>query len=352
MLRSVALLLLGSLIIFVSSLLASTAFAVQSTLKTTLAQPAAVSPESISPVNDTIKAQLAAGKLVALGDVHGSSYVVAQLIDFLQHEANWQQVDDIAVEFGNARYQALADRFIVQGDDIAMAEVRHIWRDTLYFMAWQYDVYEQLVLTLRQLNQTRHHKVRLVLAEPALDWRTLTAAGWQQQVAAREQGYSDLIAREIIGQNRSGILLFGTFHFIRQPVTLANGKPFRSVAAMLNTTYPNKLYTLWPRMANDGVAPIAEQQAPYVITLAQAPFGELPFSQISRRIAASESATLAQVADGYHYLKSTARNAPISTAAQTDAAWHRELKRRANIVGGRSGEQINLWLQQHDGAHE
>ncbi len=89
---------------------------------------------------------LQANKLVAIGDVHGSEHVVNRLIEYLNEPDNWQQLDDLVVEFDNARYQTLADRYLLGNESLSIDDMRVIWRDTLYFMAWQYNVYEQLVL--------------------------------------------------------------------------------------------------------------------------------------------------------------------------------------------------------------
>ncbi|MCH1926074.1 hypothetical protein L9G74_13985 [Shewanella sp. C32] len=297
------------------------------------------------PVNELLAQQLADGKLVALGDVHGSPLIVQQLLAFLAEPQHWQQVDDIAVEFGNSRYQAVADRYVVDGAAMDLSQVRPIWRDTLYFMAWQYDVYEQLVQQLRQWNQTRTHKVRLVLAEPPLDWSSLTAQGWQQQVAQREQGYVQIITQQVLQPKRRGILLFGTFHMMKQPVVMQNGESFSSLVALLRQQQDADIYTVWPRIAGDKVS--AQATAPYLLPLASSALGAQPFSHITARVGGSEPALLRDVADAYQFLASTARKAPYSHAALTDTVWHQELQRRAAIVGGRSGQQIQQWLTQH-----
>lgn len=297
------------------------------------------------PVNEVLAQQLADGKLVALGDVHGSPLIVQQLLAFLAEPQHWQQVDDIAVEFGNSRYQALADRYVVDGAAMDLSQVRPIWRDTLYFMAWQYEVYEQLVQQLRQWNQTRTHKVRLVLAEPPLDWSSLTAQGWQQQVAQREQGYVQIISQQVLQPKRRGILLFGTFHMMKQPVVMQNDESFSSLVTLLRQQQGTDIYTVWPRIAGDKVS--AQAAAPYLLPLATTALGEQTFSHITARVSGSEPALLRDVADAYLFLASTARNAPYSHAALTDTAWHQELQRRAAIVADRSGQQIQQWLTRH-----
>lgn len=309
-----------------------------------------ISPVSgVTSVNRTMHQQLSQGRLVALGDVHGSPFVVQQLLDFLADEVNWQQVDDIAVEFGNQRYQALADRYILQGEALPLTDVRAIWRNTLYFMAWQYAVYEQLVVQLHEWNLQRSHKVRLVLTEPELDWQTLDLAAWQQHVAGREAGYQRLIEQQVIAKKHRAILLFGTFHLMKQPVQLSgrSADKFTSLVASLCRNYPDLIYVIWPRMAGDQVAAIADATPPYLLPLAGSSLGQIPLRQLTGRVAAQDDTAMAAIADAYLYLADVSRDAPPSAAAVSDATWQQELQRRAKILGGRSQQQITQWLQRY-----
>ena len=290
---------------------------------------------------------LHANKLVAIGDVHGSEHVVTRLIKYLDEPSNWQQLDDLVVEFGNARYQDLADQYLLSKQNISIDDVRHIWRDTLYFMAWQYDIYEQLVLKLKQLNSTREHKVRLVLAEPAMNWQTLSKEDWQKLERSRETGYLEAINQHVFAKQRRAILLFGAFHTFKQPVVISTqASPFNSVITLLEQQKPGSTYTVWPAMKNDGIA--SSYPADSLIPLSVNSSLNKPLASMSKRFATSNSISLADVVDAYYVLKNTDRNAPLSDAALNDLAWHKELKRRAEIVSPRSAKQIHSWLSQHN----
>jgi hypothetical protein len=56
-------------------------------------------------------------QLVALGDPHGNEQVQKFLISLIRDPRFPATVNDIVVEFGNARYQDVADRY-VRGDDV------------------------------------------------------------------------------------------------------------------------------------------------------------------------------------------------------------------------------------------
>jgi len=298
------------------------------------------------PVNATLAQALKNHQLLALGDIHGSEVIVRQLMDFLRDESHWRQVDDLVVEFGNARYQSLADRYVLGGEPVPLPKLRPIWRDTLYFMAWQYAVYEDLVVQLHQWNKVREHKVRLVLAEPEFDWQTLTTAGWQQQVDAREVGYVQAIEREVLAKKRRGILLFGGFHTIKAPVKMQGrgDEPFHSVVAILERKVPGLVFTQLARMAGDGVEGVSGVSPPYLLSLHDTALGARAFSDLTARVAAQPRPRLQEMADVFLYTANTDRNAPVAPAALEDADWHREMHRRAAIVPGRPRQQIQRWL--------
>lgn len=65
-------------------------------------------------------------------------------------------VDDIVVEFGNALYQPMMDRFIA-GQPVGNAALRPAWRDTTQSPAgtWDQPVYEQFFRTVRATDTGR-----------------------------------------------------------------------------------------------------------------------------------------------------------------------------------------------------
>jgi hypothetical protein len=81
------------------------------------AQPDARRPAV--PVNaiDGIIAAVAAHSIVGLPDPHGSDQAHAFLLSLIRDPRFVRTVDDIVVEFGNAGYQDVADRF-VRGEEV------------------------------------------------------------------------------------------------------------------------------------------------------------------------------------------------------------------------------------------
>ena len=79
--------------------------------------------------------------LVALGEVHMLQEEADFVTALLHHPSFPATVQAIVVEFGNARYQSLIDRFIA-GEPVAACDLRPVWRD---IFGWGFDapIYEQ-----------------------------------------------------------------------------------------------------------------------------------------------------------------------------------------------------------------
>jgi hypothetical protein len=85
--------------------------------------------------------------------------------------------DDIVVEFGNARRQSLADRFIF-GESVSAWDVRGVWQDTGQWLTWDSPVYQQFFETVRDDNLHRvcSHKISVLLGDPPIDWSLIKSA--------------------------------------------------------------------------------------------------------------------------------------------------------------------------------
>jgi hypothetical protein len=80
------------------------------------------------------------------------------------------KVNDIVVECGNRLYQRTLDRYIA-GDDVPLAQVRPVWRNTTATDCSVSSFYERLFPLVRQLNQKlpRRKPLCVVAADPLID---------------------------------------------------------------------------------------------------------------------------------------------------------------------------------------
>ena len=70
-------------------------------------------------------------EIVAIGDPHGNEQAHEFWLSLIRDPRFAAAFDDIAVEWGNALYQELIDRFI-NGDDVSEAELRQVWWNTTH----------------------------------------------------------------------------------------------------------------------------------------------------------------------------------------------------------------------------
>jgi hypothetical protein len=67
--------------------------------------------------------------VVALSELHGNRESAAFLAMLMRHEGFSRRVNDIVVEFGNAAYQPVVDRYI-SGAPVRRDELRGTWENT------------------------------------------------------------------------------------------------------------------------------------------------------------------------------------------------------------------------------
>ncbi len=64
------------------------------------------------------------------------------------------KVNDVVVEFGNARYQGVVDRYIA-GEAVDREALRGAWEDTTQISGiWSLPMYEEMLADVRDLNRT------------------------------------------------------------------------------------------------------------------------------------------------------------------------------------------------------
>ncbi|REC95672.1 hypothetical protein [Kushneria indalinina] len=189
--------------------------------------------------------------LVGLGEIHWCPQVMAAITTLLESPALEGTFDDIVVEFGSERHQTWLDRYI-SGEDMEEAGLDAVWHDTLYFLLWSPPVYAEFFRRIRAVNLKRspERRVRVVLAEPSIDWETLdgeTFARWHEQ---RERAYAERIEQEVLGSGRRAVLVFGLRHLTHHSLS---GARYMPLAERLIKHYPGIIELIHPYHAEKGV---------------------------------------------------------------------------------------------------
>ena len=131
------------------------------------------------------------------------------LTALLYHPLFSEKITDIVVEFGNAHYQEIADRFLLTDQPVAKADLQQIWRTANGNTFWDVPVYEQFFVTVRAINWTLppSRRLRVLLGDPPFnpyiydfsstpDEETISA--W----LARDAHYAEVVEREVMQKGR------------------------------------------------------------------------------------------------------------------------------------------------------
>lgn len=187
-------------------------------------------------------------RIVGIGDAHGNQLGEAFQLALIRDPSFRAVVSDVIVEYGNSRYQDLADRF-VRGENLAPETLQRIWLDTTQQQAASLEVPE-LFTTVRALNASApaDRRLRILLGEPPIEWEHLKTADdyktWEAQPTSDQDWFgAELVRREVLAKNRRALALYGAAHFFRKVVN-------QSLVTILEKSQ-TKLFTIWTNAATE-----------------------------------------------------------------------------------------------------
>jgi hypothetical protein len=178
----------------------------------------------LQPVNavETLLEQMEHFPLVALGEVLQLQEFYDFLTALLYHPLLPEKITDIVVEFGNACYQEIADRFLLTDQPVAKADLQQIWRTASGNILWDAPVYEQFFVTVRAINWTLppSQRLRVLLGDPPFDPYAYDFASSPDEETvsawfARDAHYAEVVEKEVMQKGRCALLIAGRYHLLR-----------------------------------------------------------------------------------------------------------------------------------------
>lgn len=166
---------------------------------------------------DTVLKAFQTHRLVGLGEAHSLQNHHDALTLLLTDPRLPGVVDDIVVEFGNARYQDTIDRFI-SGQPVDNAGLRLVWRNTTQspLATWDEPVYEQFFRTVRAVNAPLPpgRQIRVLAGDPPLDWSKITSFDQLRAIAGpqRDIHAASVVEKQVFGKGRRALLCYGLDH--------------------------------------------------------------------------------------------------------------------------------------------
>lgn len=211
------------------------------------------------------RAVLAAARshpLVLLGESHRSIACHRFLRELVLTPGFADSFDDIVIEFGNARYQPILDRYI-GGEDVPLAELQQVWRNTTQLLAWDSPLYATFLATVRRANAQLPpaRRLRVLAGDPPIDWAAVqTAADFSPRHAARDIDTLQVIERQVLQRGRRALVVIGGAHVYRRGPGQASNPPALERATLgdqLQRLHPGAAYVI-ETVFGDGPRPVAQ----------------------------------------------------------------------------------------------
>ncbi|HEV7694251.1 MAG TPA: hypothetical protein VGO52_25675, partial [Hyphomonadaceae bacterium] len=249
-----------------------------------LAQAAPAKPlDPIAAIVDAFKTH----DVVALGEGNHGNEQGSAFREKLYRDSRFQAaVNDIVVEAGNGRQQAMMDRYIA-GEDVPEKELRMAWLlTTQAHTVWDRDMYRDMFRTIRDINRTlpKARQLRVILADPPFPPEPGSGPMIFDKFPA------DIVLSEVTAKKRKALIVYGSLHYLRvqaqpqqTPGQLAPARP-ASIVARLETAGV-KVFSIntVPGTVAGGALPslqadIARWPAPSLTMVKDTPLGLAPFS--------------------------------------------------------------------------
>lgn len=311
-------------------------------------------PVAIDPI-EGIRAALDRHFLIALGENHSHEQFYAWLETLLRDPGIQERVDDIVVEYGNAMYQDVLDRYI-RGDEAPLEEVRRIWRDTVVSpnTVWDCPVYEAFFRFVRELNATlpEDRRYRVIAGDPPVDWSNVNTRDDLTPLFDRPAHFAEVVEREVLDKGRRSLLIAGGGHLTRVSMESTNRQGLRwarvTIVAHLELRFPGSTYVVQSMgAAGDAydAARLAEMPHGALVKVKGTWLGALPANGITTMsnfdgtpFTLYGDATFGDMVDAIIYwgAASEFRGSTPPASIYRDEIYWAELNRRSNIMRGRA----------------
>ena len=199
----------------------------------------------VDPITTILEA-FRTNQLVALGEgTHNNEQGHRFRLALIRDPRFAATVQDIVVEFGNARYQPLMDRF-VRGEEVPSDSLRVVWQNTTQpHEVWDVPIYEEFFRAVRDVNLRlpEGRRLRVLLGDPPIDWDSV----WTIEDDTRDRHPADLIRREVLARGRRALLIWGHMHLQRRDVwtNYSDSSPTDLLLPILERETGTRVFSIW-----------------------------------------------------------------------------------------------------------
>ncbi|MEZ4586348.1 MAG: hypothetical protein R2909_08120 [Gemmatimonadales bacterium] len=249
-------------------------------LRLALALLATVTPTGAADPIAGILGGFEQARVVALGETHGHDEFHQLVIRLLEDPRAQALIDDVAVEWGNALYQGVIDRYL-DGGAVPWDSVTMAWRNTVVSpgLVWDAPVYQRFFEAIRRINTglPTERRYRVILADSPVDWSRVTSRDDLQPFGDRALAMADNVRRLSLLRGRRALFLAGGLHVHRQPRTFPtrDGIPRGEIpsVAWIELKHPGTVYVIqsMARAVDLEVEALIGSGPPRLVTMAESP---------------------------------------------------------------------------------
>jgi hypothetical protein len=180
-------------------------------------------------------------RIVAVAENHRSVQDKDFILTLIASPEFPKRVNDIVVEFGNARLQPLLDSYMEAGP-VSPHQLRRVWADTTVVNGlWDAPVYEQFFAAVRSRNQglPKGQRMRVLACDPPIDWDKVKTLADAAPFLSRDPFCASLVEREVIGKGRKALMVMGDAHVSRRHMT---GRPQDNTVTLIEMKHPGVVF--------------------------------------------------------------------------------------------------------------
>lgn len=299
---------------------------------------------------DSILAMFDNAAIVAVTEQHRARQIHEFLHVLMGRPHFATTVNDIIVEFGNARYQSVIDRY-VEGDSVPTDSLSMVWRNTTQWLVWDSPLYESFFRKVRDLNRNLPpaRRVRVVLGDPPIEWRAVRTAEDYRRFAERDSTFASIVEREVLSKHRRGLVIMGGAHLTRtDPARTPSATRRPGVGEILSRKASGDYAVVFALPAIPGIADSVDMSAARPFKRATGTIGGRTFGtvmpkglMVRRRVEGElkwvpmsydSLPPIRAVVDALLYLGPESTQVDPDPAIYREPAYQAELRRRAPIL--------------------
>lgn len=158
--------------------------------------------------------------IVALSELHGNAESKDLLAQLIRQPGFAGKVNDLVIEFGNARYQNVIDRYIA-GAAVPRDVLRATWEETTQISGiWSLPMYEEMLADIRAVNMAlpAGKRFRVLLGDPPVDWADVTSPADDDMNDWRDAHFAWVVERHVRAAGRKALVFVGGAHIARMVI--------------------------------------------------------------------------------------------------------------------------------------